>query len=177
MRPVPLTPSPPTTDAGKLAWLIDRVTQLCNASQVDSPVDVAAEYADAFQAIDDDLTAMRTATVRWVIDGGGVAIDTGVKGYIQVPFACTITAATALADQAGSIVVDVWKDTYANYPPTDADSITASAPITISSSTKSTDATLTGWTTAISAGDVLGFNVDSVSAVERVTIELSVVKT
>jgi len=68
------------------------------------------------------------STIGITIDGGGSAITTGQKGYIEVPFACTISRATTLADQSGSIVIDVWKDTYANYPPVDADSITASAP-------------------------------------------------
>ncbi len=116
------------------------------------------------------------ATIPFIIDGGGSAITTGVKGYLEIPFDCTITQATALADQSGSIVVDVWKDTYANYPPTDADSITASAPITISTATKSQDSTLTGWTTSITAGDIIGFNVDSASTVERVTISLKIKK-
>jgi hypothetical protein len=82
-----------------------------------------------------------------------------------------------LADQSGSIVVDVWKDTYANYPPTNADTITASAKPTISSATKSQDATLSGWTTSVAAGDILAFNVDSVTSIQRVTISLRVTKT
>lgn len=119
----------------------------------------------------------RISTITFIIDGGGSTITTGVKGYLEIPFACTITRATALADQSGSIVVDIWKDTYANYPPVDADSITASAPVTISSATKSQDATLTGWTTSITAGDILGFNVDSITTCQRVTISLRVTKT
>jgi hypothetical protein len=117
--------------------------------------------------------AAKTHTVGIVIDGGGSAITTGVKGYIQVPIGGTITAVRMLADQSGSIVVDVWKDTYANYPPTDADSITAAAPPTISSAIKSEDTTLTGWTTSITAGDILGFNVDSATTVTRVTLQIT----
>jgi hypothetical protein len=117
------------------------------------------------------------ASITFIIDGGGNTITTGVKGFLEIPFGCTINRATALADQSGSIVVDVWKDTYANYPPTDADSITASAPITISAATKSQDSTLTGWTTAITAGDILGFNVDSVTTVQRLTVALRIVRT
>lgn len=116
-------------------------------------------------------------SIQFIIDGGGSAITTGVKAYIEVPFACTITQVTLLADQSGSIVVDIWKDTYANYPPVDADSITASAPPTISAATKSQDATLTGWTTTIAAGDILGFNVDSAATVTLVTLSLKVKKT
>lgn len=110
------------------------------------------------------------------IDGGGSAITTGNKGCVTVEYAGTIIQATALADQSGSIVVDVWKDTYANYPPTDADSITASAPVTISAATKSQDATLTGWTKTIAAGDVVCFNVDSATTITRLNISLRVTK-
>ena len=111
------------------------------------------------------------------IDGGGSAITAGVKGYVEVPFACTINRATTLADQSGSIVIDVWKDTYANYPPTVADTITASAKPTISTATKAQDATLTGWTTAVTAGDIIGFNVDSATTVTRVHLILKCTKT
>jgi hypothetical protein len=121
-------------------------------------------------------SGVKTAAIVFVIDGGGSAITTGIKGDIEVPFACTITAVRTLLDQSGSIVVDIWKDTYANYPPTDADSITASAPPTVSSTTKAEDSTLTGWTTSISAGNILRYNVDSITTATRATITLSCTK-
>jgi hypothetical protein len=111
------------------------------------------------------------------VDGGGSAITTGIKGYTRFPWAGTITKVTLLADQSGSIVIDVWKDTYANYPPTDADSITASAPPTITTAVKSEDSTLTGWTTSVAAGDCFGFNVDSATTVTRVHLILEVTLT
>ena len=116
------------------------------------------------------------ATIIFVIDGGGSAITTGQKGHLEIPFACTIQQVTMLADQSGSIVVDIWKDSYANFPPTVADTITASAKPTIITAQKSQDSTLTGWTTAITAGDVLAFNVDSVTTIERVIVSLKVKK-
>jgi len=116
------------------------------------------------------------ADITFIIDGGGEAITTGQKGHLEIPFACTIQQVTLEADQTGSIVVDIWKDTYANFPPTDADSITAAAPPTISSAHKSQDSTLTGWTTSISAGDILAFNVDACTSITRVTISLKVAK-
>lgn len=125
----------------------------------------------------DMSTNQKTVSVTFVIDGGGSAISTGVKGDLVVEFAGTITQVTMAADQSGSIVVDVWKDTYANYPPTVADSITASAKPTITTATKSQDSTLTGWTTSISAGDTLRFNVDSASTIQRVVISLKITKT
>lgn len=116
-------------------------------------------------------------TITFIIDGGGATITTGIKGDLEIPFACTINRVTVLADQSGSIVVDIWKDTYANYPPTVADTITASAKPTLSSAAKSQDATLTGWTTAITAGDTLRYNVDSITTCQRVVISLKVTMT
>jgi len=139
-------------------------TKTTNASQLTSGELPTARLA----------TNVKNASITFVIDGGGSAITTGQKGHLEIPFACTIKQVTMLADQAGSIVVDIWKDTYANFPPTDADSITASAPPTISSAQKSQDSTLTGWTKSISSGDILAFNVDSCTTITRVTISLKV---
>lgn len=115
-----------------------------------------------------------TTTITFIRDGLGAALATGIAGDIEIPFACTITGVAALADQTGSVVVDLWKDTYANFPPTDADSITSAAPVTISAGTKSLDTTLTGWTTSVAAGDIIRFNIDSCSAITRLTISLRV---
>lgn len=112
--------------------------------------------------------------VTAIFDGGGSVISAGSKCYVRFPWAGTITKVTTLADVSGSAVVDVWKDTYANYPPTVADTITASAKPTLSTATKAEDSTLTGWTTSITAGDVFGFNVDSCSTITRLVVEIEV---
>lgn len=111
-----------------------------------------------------------TRTIGITIDGGGSAITTGVKGYIEVPFAATITGWTLLADVSGSIVIDVWKDTYANFPPTVADTIAGTEKPTLASVQKNQDLALSTWTTAVASGDILGFNVDSAGTVTRVTL-------
>jgi len=110
------------------------------------------------------------------IDGGGGVITTGIKGDIEIPYACTINAVTMLADQTGSIEIDLWKSTYTNFPPDDTASIVASAKPTILSSNKSQDTTLTGWTTSVSAGDIIRFAVDSCSSIKKCTLTLKVTK-
>lgn len=112
------------------------------------------------------------AALNFVIDGGGSAITTGVKGDVRIPFACDLAGVELQSDQSGSIVIDIWKSTYAALPATVTNTITASAKPTISSATKSQDLTLTGWTTAVAEGDWLRFNVDSATTVTRVTISL-----
>jgi hypothetical protein len=128
-----------------------------------------------------DVQAFNANTMKRVfgvvIDGGGAVPSTGVQGYFRLPWNGTITKVTLLADQTGSAVVDVWKDTYANYPPTVADTITASAKPTLSSASKYEDSTLTGWTTSVTAGDVFGFNLNSVTTCQRLILEIEVTLT
>jgi hypothetical protein len=119
-----------------------------------------------------------TSAIGYAIDGGGGEITPGLLGAgLIIPFSCTITSVTLLADQIGSIVIDIWKDTYSSYPPTVADSICASDKPTLSSAIKSENTTLTGWTKTIAAGDVLRLNVDSADTVQNVTLILKVTKT
>ena len=110
------------------------------------------------------------------IDGGGSAITTGVKGYVQIPYSGTITGWTILGDVSGSIVIDVWKDTYANYPPLVGDSIAGSEKPTLSSAIKNEDLTLSTWTTSVTEGDIIAFNVDSASTVTRVNLSINITK-
>lgn len=117
------------------------------------------------------------SAIEFVIDGGGSAITTGVKAYIEIPFDCYIEQQSLGADQAGNLVLDLWVDEYAKYPPTVADTITASAKPTLSSSQKDQDSTLTGWTRNLVKGEWLGVNVDSAATVTFATLSLRVRKT
>lgn len=108
------------------------------------------------------------------IDGGGSVPPTGSKRYLRVPFDCTIADWTILADQAGSCQITVKKCAYSGFPTTA--SIVASAPPTLSAAQKATSATLTGWTTSLTKGDILEFNLDSVTSCQWLELVLSVTK-
>jgi hypothetical protein len=116
-----------------------------------------------------------TEAVGIVIDGGGSTPATGSKGYTQVPYNCTITGWTMLADVSGSAQITVKKSTYAGFPTTS--SIVAAAPPALSSVQKASNVLLPGWTTTITAGDVLEFNLDSATTVTRIFLELQVART
>lgn len=121
----------------------------------------------------DDLNStVKVSSIGFILDGGGSEILTGIAGDLSIPFNCTITGVTMLSDQTGSIVVDILKDTYANYPPNT--SITASAKPTISSGIKSQDNVITGWNLTVNAGDTLRFTVDSVTTIQRCLINLKI---
>jgi hypothetical protein len=95
-----------------------------------------------------------------------------VKTYFEMPFGMRILAWRLFADVVGSIVIDVWKDTYANFPPTAADTIAGSEKPTLVAAQKAEDLSLSTWMTDIAQGDVIGVNVDSATTVKQVTLTL-----
>jgi hypothetical protein len=107
-----------------------------------------------------------------------IKIDTTTTGqknlFLRVPYACTIVSWELAANASGSVVIDIWEDTYANYPPINADSITGTAKPTITAGTRAQSAALTGWITSLAAGDYLEVEVESVTTITSVTLTLNV---
>lgn len=123
-------------------------------------------------------TVSLSRMITVVIDGAGSAVTTGAKKvYVSVPYSGTITKWRVVADQTGSTVLDIWKDTFANFPPTVAKTITASAKPTLSSARTAESSTLTGWTTSVAAGDVIEVNVDSAATVTKLVLTLFITET
>lgn len=107
---------------------------------------------------------------------GSTVIGTGRKGgYLSMPYGGRITGWTLLADQVGSVVVDVWKRSLATFPPTVADTITGGLKPTLSAQQMNTGVP-TNWVATFAAGDVFTFNVDSASTVMQLTLLLQVVR-
>lgn len=111
-----------------------------------------------------------------VIDGAGGAIAAGVKVDLPWPYNAKITGWEIMADQSGSIVVDLWKDTYANYPPTVADTFVGANKPTLATAQKHTYTAAAGAEWTINQGDIVRVNVDSATTVTRVLIALKVTK-
>jgi hypothetical protein len=130
---------------------------------------VTATIMNAF--VRDPIAQMQTRAIAVGFgDAAGDVISTGIKTFIEVPFAATVIGWTLLADVVGSMVIDVWKDSYANYPPTVADTIAGTEKPTLSAAQKNQDLTLTTWTTPLNLGDILGFKVDSCSGIHQATL-------
>lgn len=111
------------------------------------------------------------------LDGGGTALTTGIKGDLTIPFNCTVQQWTLLGDQSGSMTLEVWSDTFANYPPSSADSITGSSAPNIAAALTGRSSTLTGWATTLSAGNTLRFAVSSCASITRANLTMVVRKT
>jgi hypothetical protein len=118
-------------------------------------------------------------TIGITIDGGGSAITTGVKGYVTVPYACTITQWYLTGDTSGAIKIDVWREDFAGgVLPDNSDSLTnAHEPEITASGVMASDTDLSDWTSvAIAANDIIGFNVDSCTSITKATLVLKVRK-
>jgi len=110
-------------------------------------------------------------------DPAGAVIATGTKGYLRVPFACTLTAWHLGADAATTTTLDVWKDIDANYPPTDGDRIAGTEKPALAATSRSADTGLTTWTTAVAAGDWIGVEVEANSAAKYLALMLDFERT
>ena len=114
--------------------------------------------------------------VEYVISNQGSVLLTGVQPFITMPYTATITAAYLVASPTGSVTVDIWRCTYSQFDggvthPTVGDSICGGNPLVLSGGTK-TQSTLSGWATTLNIGDVLAFNISSVSSSTQATIVL-----
>ena len=109
----------------------------------------------------------------WLTAGNGSSVlPTGEVGYFIAHSDMEITGWRIIADASASIVVDVWKDSWDNFPPTVTDTICGTEKPTLSSARQASDTSLSTWSTVVTKGDVLFFNIDSVATATRVHIIL-----
>lgn len=109
-------------------------------------------------------------------------ISSGVAGYIEASDDGTIVRVAGFASQSGSATIEFWKCTYAQFDagvthPVAADKISASAPLVLSGTVKAEDTALTGWTTNVTAGDIIAYVVTGTPvSITRLTVALTLVR-
>ena len=113
-----------------------------------------------------------TLGATWV--GAGGAVTTPINNvYVLIPASGTISKVTVLTQGGnGSCLIDVFNNPYSAYPSTT--SICGTSKPTISSGIKYQDSTLSTWSTSVSEGDILGFNLISTSTFTNINIILSI---
>jgi len=108
-------------------------------------------------------------SINYTIDGGGSAITTGSKGFVQVPTNFVIQEWNIFADlETTSFTVDVRKASYANLPTTST--ITNSDFLTLTNQQKNRNSSVS-WTN-ISAGEFVEFYVTDASNASMINISL-----
>lgn len=118
------------------------------------------------------VSSVSTArAIGYSFNGNGSALSAGATGYLTVPFACTISAWNMSVD-TGTATVDVWKIASGTGLPTVSNTITASATPAIASNNSLHSTTLTGWTTAVAANDIVGINLKVTASATVVNLTL-----
>lgn len=109
------------------------------------------------------------------IIGNGVSVpSTGVVLYAPIDKDITIRRWYLVANASGNLQLDLWNDTYANFPPTVADTIVGGGGTKpILSAAQTAYGTPTGWAkTTLENGSYLGINIDSVGTIVQATFHL-----
>lgn len=153
-------------------------SNILNAGALTNKYDALVIFSDVLQSwiLIGAPPNSSNANIEFNIQGAnGAVITAGVKGYLDVPYNCTITGWSMYSTLTGSIDVDIQTASYTNFPL--VTSITGGAPPNLVSAVKNQVSAPAGWSINVTAGTVLAFVVTGTPAVvNNVTISLQVTK-
>jgi len=119
-----------------------------------------------YDSIKTNLSADLPSSFGITVDGGGSVITTGSKGFVTIPYDKTILNWYLVAGITGSIVFDIKRN---------GTSIIGTGNKPTLSSQISANAAVSGWTSvALTAGDILEFNVDSIGIITWVNLIIKI---
>ena len=125
--------------------------------------------AGVIGALTEEREFTRPAYITFQHVEAGAVLTPGVKARMEIPADIEIVGWTLLGDVSGTITYDIWVDTYANYPPTVADTITAAAKPNLTAQQKNQGNTVTWPTRKLLRGTTLIINADSTPVIASVT--------
>jgi hypothetical protein len=176
-----------TDAAASAASGVQQAIQIATTGTTQEQTDHAAAMAAAYVALQTAWAGTAAAAAAqsssgtnshmkagfsFVIDGAGAVITSGFKGNVEVPFGMWINQWTLVADQAGSLVVDVTKsNAYAGFPV--VASITDADRPTLNNAQKNQNTNPSAWVRQLNEGDIVGFTVVGAGTVQNATIALS----
>ena len=149
---------------------------------------ISHEFLNAYNATTGAFTARAItesdlpASSQVGVFGATIAAsDVGNPQFVTVPYNCTISGWTIMADASGSASVDVWFIAGSAPPtapniPTSGNKISASAPIATSTAQSAAGGAtaISTWTTALTIWGTLAFNLSSITTSTKVTIQIQV---
>jgi hypothetical protein len=124
--------------------------------------------------------SFKTQTIGVTVDGSGGVVTAGQKGYVRIPYACTITSWSILTGNAGTgatVTFDILRAN--NAIPSVSLVGGGTKPFLTSNTAQIASAAPAGWTSVtLAANDILGFNVESGAAVfSWVNLQLTINRT
>lgn len=122
-----------------------------------------------------------TGALSVLFDNADSALTANTKLDVEIPVDITIDSWRVFSNETGSILMGVWVDDYANFPPDSSDALHSGAtgPYLLSTDIlKREDTDLSDWNTQnVSAGQIMRINIDEVSTITRSTLVLKYHKT
>jgi hypothetical protein len=108
----------------------------------------------------------------------GAALRPGRKAHQSVPCDGQIVGYRIVANAVGSIVFDIYRTSYANFPPLVRDSVSpvASARPSLNNAQANQDFRLYGWLPTLTKEDVLAYEVLSCSGINSATLSLLIAR-
>ena len=119
-----------------------------------------------------------TQLIGTTVDGSGGVVTQGNKGYMKIPYACTITGWTVISNTTGNqtITFDIWRSN-AGIPTSSAQSLVPSGTKPFLNNTQlQNSANVTGWNTALAAGDYLVFRVDVATILSWAVLQINITR-
>lgn len=137
-----------------------------------SPFPTSSDALQAYGLVNTGLD--RYKNVSLTVNAGSSTVTSGVKGIITVPFNGQVLGWSVITNQSGSIVFDIYKDSFTNftYPGSAINTITGTNKPQLSGSYKNESFNVTSWNTTLNKYDVLTVNVDSVSGINVAIVNL-----
>lgn len=143
-----------------------------NLSGSDTTVQAAMETLDDMVATSTNLRLMSIN----IMLADSATLTTGARAYVRIPADGVIQSYDLVGDISGDLKIDIWSDTYANWPPTNADSICGGVEPEITSALKDTNSSLGSWTTTVTEGDWWIINVDSCNTITHAALSVKILK-
>ena len=125
---------------------------------------------------DRSTTADLTRTINFVVDAGSAPMSSGVKGDMTLDVSGKIESWTIIGDQAAQVQFDIKKVDYANFP--NFSSICGTEKPQLGDIGQGTtqrinqNTTLSTWNTALTAGDILQFEIVYAINIQRCVVSM-----
>lgn len=170
--------SPSTTDdlaegSTNLYFSVERAQDAMSTAFVDtSSIDIT--YVDGSDQFQWSVRPFSVAP-QWSISEAGV-VSVAAKQALYFPFNCSIVGWYCIADHIGDLTLDLWKNSHANWPLGNGDSIVAAAKPVLVGASKGSSTSLTGWTTSISSGEWIQLEVEYADVITAFTFALEIAR-
>jgi len=130
------------------------------------PVGVTGSGATGVRGIEGGYTG----TMNIIVEGGSSAISSGTKGNIRAPFDLTLQNWTVLAEETGTIYFNIYKGTYAAFPPSSKMHPGLTGPHIVNG-IKNQDLDISDWdTTSMGKGEIMRVEVDGSQSITNASL-------